>query len=535
MLHLLVLALLLLIYYPAFSSETTVPRSPTNYSLIDIRSTGTVLNLGDDSVSGNIPLGFDFRLFGRTYNSAWVSNNGVISFTNGDISGYESAPLNTLNSTYNYALFPLWTDLINSGTTNPYYRIDRNTAIFGWYDASEYSSREQRSSFEVQLWNTNAFQFRYDSVNFRRSQFTIGYTGDISAGEYIQWARHSGGPYSASNFGFYSDPLSQCNINPLYSIECPGYSEAYLQQQCTINRLFSSSCSGYEQALLEQNCSSNSLYNVQCPGYAAALLEQNCNRNPLYSNQCSGYSAAITQQLKRTQSSDVNVNSNMLPNVIEDVTKTQTTIDVGGVELTAMGTIAIPTGIPDIAKFAEKNQTVNVISTSERNKVLNNRALEASRTVLLNESLLVNFILDVAINSSLDLSQAEKGWTQSDRFIANAEETKSISIRPAAVTQITNNVSSSISSGVTEQKAENTLNTNSQISELGEGASFSGLSRAPSGFNTYTSMQLRDAQFYAPREVYRNQQTVDNRNALRLLNGSSDRLHRELVEQQYGR
>jgi hypothetical protein len=54
-------------------------------------------------------------------------------------------------------------------------------------------------------------------------------------------------------------------------------------------------------------------------------------------------------------------------------------------------------------------------------------------------------------------------------------------------------------------------------------------------FNTYTSMQLRDAQFYAPREVYRNQQTVDNRNALRLLNGSSDRLHKELVEQQYGR
>jgi hypothetical protein len=48
-------------------------------------------------------------------------------------------------------------------------------------------------------------------------------------------------------------------------------------------------------------------------------------------------------------------------------------------------------------------------------------------------------------------------------------------------------------------------------------------------------MQLRDAQFYAPREVYRNQQTVDNRNALRLLNGSSDRLHKELVEQQYGR
>jgi hypothetical protein len=533
MLHRLALLLLLLICYPVFSSDLTVPRSPTDYSLVDIRSTGTALNLGDDSVSGNIPLGFNFRLFGRTFNSAWVSNNGVISFTNGNISGYDGAPLNTLGSDYNYALFPLWTDLINSGTTNPYYKLDRGSAIFGWYNSSEYSSREQRSSFEVQIWNNDAFQFRYESVNVRRSPFTIGYTGDISAGEYTQWARHPGGPFSGGNFGFYSDPLSQCNINPLYSIECPGYSEAYLQQQCTINKLFSSSCPGYEQALLEQNCSSNSLYSPQCPGYAAALFEQNCSRNPLYSNQCSGYSNAIAQQLRRTQTSDININSNTLSPVIEDVTKTQTTVDVGGVELTSNGTIAIATGVTDVIKSAEKNQTISV--SSDRNRALANRALEVSRTVLLNEAILVNLITDISINSSIDPLQPEKNLMPQDKIAMNVEDTRPTTGRSTTLAQSSVNSSPNVSTGTTEQKTENTLNITSQISDLGEGASFSGLSRAPSGFNTYTSMQLRDAQFYAPREVYRNQQTVDNRNALRLLNGSSDRLHKELVEQQYGR
>lgn len=49
----------------------------------------------------------------------------------------------------------------------------------------------------------------------------------------------------------------------------------------------------------------------------------------------------------------------------------------------------------------------------------------------------------------------------------------------------------------------------------------------------YTSLVMRDAAFYAPREIYRGQQTVDNRQALRGL--GTDRLHQEMVDQQYRR
>ena len=49
----------------------------------------------------------------------------------------------------------------------------------------------------------------------------------------------------------------------------------------------------------------------------------------------------------------------------------------------------------------------------------------------------------------------------------------------------------------------------------------------------YTNLALRDSQFYAPREIYRGQQTVDNRQALRGL--GTDRLHQDMVNQQWRR
>lgn len=49
----------------------------------------------------------------------------------------------------------------------------------------------------------------------------------------------------------------------------------------------------------------------------------------------------------------------------------------------------------------------------------------------------------------------------------------------------------------------------------------------------YTNLALRDTAFYAPREIYRGQRTVDNRQALRGL--GTDRLHQEMIDQQWRR
>jgi hypothetical protein len=81
-----------------------------------------------------------------------------------------------------------------------------------------------------------------------------------------------------------------------------------------------------------------------------------------------------------------------------------------------------------------------------------------------------------------------------------------------------------------EQKVE-TVNRNVQSNELAGGVDITAIAMLPKGFDGYTNLKITDASFYKPEEIYKNQNTVDNVRALRQL--SSDRLHQEMVNQQY--
>ncbi len=83
---------------------------------------------------------------------------------------------------------------------------------------------------------------------------------------------------------------------------------------------------------------------------------------------------------------------------------------------------------------------------------------------------------------------------------------------------------------VTEQRTE-TVKSNVQSNELAGNVDISSMAVTPPGFNAYTSLALKDGQLYKPDEIYKNQSTVDNVRALRQL--SSDRLHQQMVDQQY--
>ena len=49
--------------------------------------TPSTVSLSDDSVSGAIPIGFDFEFFGTTYSQVWISSNGYIMFDGGTANG----------------------------------------------------------------------------------------------------------------------------------------------------------------------------------------------------------------------------------------------------------------------------------------------------------------------------------------------------------------------------------------------------------------------------------------------------------------
>ncbi len=74
------------------------------------------------------------------------------------------------------------------------------------------------------------------------------------------------------------------------------------------------------------------------------------------------------------------------------------------------------------------------------------------------------------------------------------------------------------------------VKSNVQDNDAAAGVSIASIARTPVGFNTYM-VALTDANFYTPKEIYRNQRNVDNARALRQL--ASDRLHQQMVDQQY--
>ena len=77
------------------------------------------------------------------------------------------------------------------------------------------------------------------------------------------------------------------------------------------------------------------------------------------------------------------------------------------------------------------------------------------------------------------------------------------------------------------------VNTRVQDNELAGDVRIDGIARVPAGFDVYASLTLRDAAFYAPREIYRGQRNVDNVRALRNL--AQETRHQEMVDQQYRR
>jgi hypothetical protein len=82
-------------------------------------------------------------------------------------------------------------------------------------------------------------------------------------------------------------------------------------------------------------------------------------------------------------------------------------------------------------------------------------------------------------------------------------------------------------------ESNQTVKANVSENELAGGVDISKMATTPAGYTNYTKLILQDGKMYEPKEIYKNQKTVDNARALRQL--STDRLHQQMIEQQYRR
>jgi hypothetical protein len=383
----------------------------------------------------------------------------------------------------------------------------------------------------------------------------------------------------------------QCTISQLYSSLCPGYQQAYFEQQCTISQLYSTQCPGYQQAFLEQQCTTNQLYSTSCPGYSQAyaqkLLEEQSRQTSVAESSTSTGSTDTISSSSATTPGTEDVTR----------VDTAAVTDVGGVELSSTGSVTVPDGVPQTVKetaaassqpatqtsaastlstAAAPGRPVNASALAVANRAIAEAAGTAQRTaeaaVALSQSENANpqdgTGATVELGGGLTLQGLLGQGLQTDQFSQANQQIASISSGPIGLrsddtaertemsrlsskenaldsvettTTVNQQNSSNIDRNVSEPRQEvkeEKPQTGPSVRRGGavdgmSGGDMSSLAAAPADFNTYLNAQLRDSQFYTSREIYRGQRNVDNQRLLRGLTGGSDRLHQEMIEQQY--
>lgn len=76
------------------------------------------------------------------------------------------------------------------------------------------------------------------------------------------------------------------------------------------------------------------------------------------------------------------------------------------------------------------------------------------------------------------------------------------------------------------------VNTQARDNDAASGVNIAAMARTPQGFEAYMGV-VPDTKFYDPKEIYRGQRVVDNARVQRAMSGASDRIHQDMVNQQY--
>lgn len=161
-------------------------------SFIDISSTGQLLLTGDDNSTG-VNLGFGFDFYGVNYTSAFVSTNGLVTFS----SGYSNYSNESMSAFTQPVVAVYWDDLItNQAGSGVYVQTIGNPGdrqfIVQWHNMDHYSSSPSTVTIQA------AFRESTQNILMRYRDTVFGYGADNGAqatigisngsGVYLQWS-----------------------------------------------------------------------------------------------------------------------------------------------------------------------------------------------------------------------------------------------------------------------------------------------------------------------------------------------------------
>lgn len=490
--------------------------------------------MGDDGyVSVPIPFGFPYQ--GKVFTNSWMFDNGVVGFMDpmGGFNGaqnWNSMPLDQVGPQFSYMIFPMWSDIAPTNATKYLVNSSSNSQTYTWQNISEYYSGGSRlNTFNLEIRPDGYFGATYDKINMQTSNVSIGYTGDVTKGEYYQQAYYSFGTNlnQLQNWNL-SGTVNLCASNPLSDPSCPGYAEAYLQQQCNANVFYSPSCAGYAEAYHSYMCSQDPLYDMTCVGYEQAYLQYRCSLDTLYSTSCTGYEQAYLQYrcsldvfystscngyaeaYKQKQFNDA-CSANPQYSVKCSGYKEPITI----VATTSTSSITIVDPVADsVISTPSTTSTTSVSPASVVSVVQPQQSSLQVTTMSITEPKKEEPKQEVKVEAKKETAPEKKDSTAPTKREALVEAAKKKEIETAK------NLANSI--GEVKTMEGQAIAQNATINAMGY----------VQGFDSYMGT-IRDAYFYKSYDLYKGQRTIDNRKSLLQLQGPSDSKHKEIINQQY--
>ena len=244
-----------------------------------------------------------------------------------------------------------------------------------------------------------------------------------------------------------------------------------------------------------------------------------CASDPLYSPTCSGFAAALASITETAMAgtpdpvedaiNPVVASTSIVTPVEETSVAAATVVDAGGIEVSTTGELSVPDGIPQIVKETDKKKTVTV--NRDLLMAIVQRATDQAQIL-------------ATVRASIEQSTSEEATNAKDQEqqVATALQTMQESAAQSMQMETSTDTPSTQQKQAEQKKQPNEA--------AAGGVSMNDFAATPAGFSAYQT-QLADASFYAPKEIYKGQVNVDNRRAMRGL--GSDRLHQEMVRQQY--
>ena len=379
----------------------------------------------------------------------------------------------------------------------------------------------------------------------------------------------------------------QCNIDQLYDVGCPGYAQAYLDYQCGLDALYSTSCAGYAQAYYDQQCTLDPFYDTGCTGYQTAVTA--CAADPLSQTYCPGYQTAVTEcstngltysycpsyELEKqlceldplsntlctgyqTAVTECSTNQLLYPYCTGYVTALAacatdpqfntmcpgySTVTASSItETTTVDVTISDTGTVATTPSATGDATVDRVISSGTSTAAPATTATAAVTITPTAPSVETTVATTATESKAEEKKEEtaeaktedKTETKTEVASATVEEkteTKKQSLRQQIAAK---RKEAAMNSAVTAGKeaSENLDKATSMAAQVAvQNVVMAAMGFTP-GFQRYNVI-MPDGVGYRPYQVYPNQVNVDNARTLRRMSGASDRLHQQMVDQQW--